>query len=60
MPPVWEDAAGKTWREMKRRRSNEEGTVTKKFFLLLFGLAGLGVGVWVFRSRRRRGPGGAR
>jgi hypothetical protein len=25
----------------------------KKFFLLLFALAGLGAGVWLFRSRRR-------
>jgi len=25
----------------------------RKFFLLLFAMAGLGVGVWVFRSRRK-------
>jgi len=46
---------------MKRRRSKgEERTLTKRFFLLLFGLAGLGVGVWVLGSRRRRGAGGGR
>lgn len=27
---------------------------TRKLFLALFGLAGLGVGVWLFRSRSRR------
>jgi cbb3-type cytochrome oxidase subunit 3 len=25
----------------------------RKFFLLLFAMAGLGVGVWLFRSRRK-------
>jgi hypothetical protein len=43
---------------MKRRGSKDPGhTVSKKFFLLLFGLAGLGVGVWLLGSRRRRGAG---
>lgn len=26
----------------------------KRFFFLLLGLAGLGVGVWLFRSRRKQ------
>jgi len=28
----------------------------RKFFLLLFAIAGLGVGVWLFRARRKDRP----
>ena len=32
--------------------SRERGFM-KRLFVVLFGLAGLGVGVWVFRAKRR-------
>jgi hypothetical protein len=40
----------------RRRASYEQGGPKRggKLLWLLFGLAGLGVGVWVFRSKRRR------
>jgi hypothetical protein len=44
---------------MKRRRG-ERGGLGKRFFVLLLGLAGLGVGVWLFRSKKRRGTDGGR
>ena len=28
---------------------------TRKLFFFLLGLAGLGVGVWLFRERRKKG-----
>jgi LPXTG-motif cell wall-anchored protein len=37
---------------MKKRR--EGGGPGKGFFAILLGLAGLGVGVWLFRSRRKK------
>jgi hypothetical protein len=40
---------------MAKRRSDERpGGLGKRFFLMLLGVAGLGVGIWLFRSRRRR------
>jgi LPXTG-motif cell wall-anchored protein len=40
---------------MGRHSKGESGQAGpgKRFFLLLLGLAGLGVGVWLFRSKRR-------
>ena len=35
-------------------KGSENGGPSKKFFLFLLALAGLGAGVWLFRSRRRR------
>jgi cbb3-type cytochrome oxidase subunit 3 len=35
------------------RTGDDKGGLAKRFFLVLLGLAGLGVGVWIFRSRRR-------
>jgi LPXTG-motif cell wall-anchored protein len=37
---------------MTKRR--EGGGPGKRFFAILLGLAGLGVGVWLFRSRRKK------
>jgi hypothetical protein len=34
-----------------------EKSWSKRFFLFLFGLAGMGVGIWLFRSRRKRQQG---
>ena len=31
-----------------------EGGPSKRFFALLLGLAGLGVGVWLFRAKRKK------
>jgi LPXTG-motif cell wall-anchored protein len=39
---------------MGKRRSDDQAGPGKRFFLMLLGLAGLGVGVWLFRSRRRK------
>jgi hypothetical protein len=36
---------------MSGKRKEARGV--RKFFLLLFAVAGLGVGVWLFRSRRK-------
>jgi len=36
---------------MSGKRKESRGG--RKFFLLLFAMAGLGVGVWLFRSKRR-------
>jgi LPXTG-motif cell wall-anchored protein len=43
---------------MKRRRATyggegEDGGASRKLFLFVLGLAGLGVGVWLFRRRRK-------
>lgn len=38
---------------MSGKRKESRGA--RKFFLLLFAMAGLGVGVWLFRSRRKDG-----
>jgi hypothetical protein len=35
------------------RRKRDEGGAGKRFFAILLGLAGLGVGIWLFRSKRR-------
>jgi LPXTG-motif cell wall-anchored protein len=37
----------------KRRDDRGPQALSKRFFLGLLGLAGLGVGVWLFRSRRK-------
>jgi cbb3-type cytochrome oxidase subunit 3 len=37
---------------MTKRR--EGGGLGKRFFAVLLGLAGLGVGVWLFRTRRKK------
>ncbi|HEY3210579.1 MAG TPA: LPXTG cell wall anchor domain-containing protein [Actinomycetota bacterium] len=37
----------------RRRRGQRQG-LSKRFFYALLGVAGLGVGVWLFRSRRRK------
>jgi len=37
----------------KRKRGRQQGP-SKGFFYGLLGLAGLGVGVWLFRSRRAK------
>jgi len=39
---------------MGKRRSGDQAGPGKRFFFMLLGLAGLGVGVWLFRSRRRK------
>jgi len=39
---------------MGKRQSDGQAGPGKRFFLVLLGLAGLGVGVWLFRRRRRR------
>jgi cbb3-type cytochrome oxidase subunit 3 len=40
---------------MASRRDKElQQRLSKRFFLGLFGLAGLGVGVWLFRSQRKK------
>ncbi len=36
---------------MSAKRKESRGG--RKFFLLLFAMASLGVGVWMFRSRRK-------
>jgi LPXTG-motif cell wall-anchored protein len=41
----------------KRGSARESGT-SRKLWLFLFGVAGLGVGVWLFRSKRK-GTGGS-
>ena len=35
----------------------KEGGRGKRFYAFLLGLAALGVGVWLFRSRRKKGSG---
>jgi LPXTG-motif cell wall-anchored protein len=35
-------------------RQKESGGLTRRFFYLLLGLAGMGVGVWIFGRRRKR------
>jgi hypothetical protein len=37
----------------KRRTGGGREGLSKRFFLGLLGLAGLGVGVWLFRTQRR-------
>jgi hypothetical protein len=37
----------------KRERDQQQG-LSRRFFYGLLGLAGLGVGVWLFRSRRAK------
>jgi len=39
-----------------RKRQDDRGQegLSKRFFLALLGVAGLGVGVWLFRSRRKK------
>lgn len=41
---------------MSRRGKDggERGGPSKRFFVALLGLAGLGLGVWIFRSKRKR------
>jgi LPXTG-motif cell wall-anchored protein len=39
---------------MGKRRPDDQAGPGKRFFLMLLGLAGLGVGVWLFRTRRRK------
>jgi hypothetical protein len=39
---------------MPGKGSARERGLSKRFFLFLLGAAGLGVGVWLFRSRRTR------
>ena len=39
-------------------RQKESGGLTRRFFYLLLGLAGMGVGVWIFGRRRKRPKGG--
>jgi hypothetical protein len=34
-------------------KGREGGGMGKRFFAILLGLAGLGVGIWLFRSKRR-------
>lgn len=36
---------------MSKQRKESRGG--RKFFLMLFAMAGLGVGVWLFRARRK-------
>jgi hypothetical protein len=36
-----------------RKKETREG-LSRRFFYGLLGLAGLGVGVWLFRSQRRK------
>jgi LPXTG-motif cell wall-anchored protein len=38
---------------LRRRKEQRQGP-SKRFFLALLGLAGLGVGVWLFRSKRKK------
>jgi hypothetical protein len=38
---------------MKAERSKRGESLSRKLSLTLLGLAGLGVGVWLFRSKRR-------
>jgi LPXTG-motif cell wall-anchored protein len=42
---------------MKPRRKKAGEPLSRKASLALLGLAGLGVGVWLFRSKRRRSSG---
>jgi len=35
-------------------KEREDRGLGKRFFVLLLGLAGLGVGVWLFRHRKDR------
>jgi hypothetical protein len=35
----------------------KQGSIVRKLFVTLFGLAALGVGVWLFRSKKRRSAG---
>jgi LPXTG-motif cell wall-anchored protein len=37
----------------KRRVTRGRQAMSKRFFLALLGLAGLGVGVWLFRKRKK-------
>jgi LPXTG-motif cell wall-anchored protein len=39
---------------MKQRRGKKGETVSGKLSLLALALAGLGVGLWLFRSKRRK------
>jgi LPXTG-motif cell wall-anchored protein len=39
-------------------RQKESSGLMRKFFYLLLGLAGMGVGVWIFGRRRKRSKGG--
>jgi LPXTG-motif cell wall-anchored protein len=39
---------------MKAERRKRGEPLSRKLSLTLLGLAGLGVGVWLFRSKRRR------
>ena len=39
------------------RKQRKEESLSRKLSLMLLGLAGLGVGVWLFRSNRRRPSG---
>ncbi|HYT80873.1 MAG TPA: hypothetical protein VEQ37_16775 [Actinomycetota bacterium] len=38
----------------RRRASRERQGLSKRFFYALLGAAGLGVGVWLFRSRSKK------
>jgi LPXTG-motif cell wall-anchored protein len=38
----------------KRRDGPGRQGLSKRFFVALLGLAGLGLGVWLFRSRRKK------
>ncbi|MGH2556937.1 MAG: LPXTG cell wall anchor domain-containing protein [Actinomycetota bacterium] len=38
----------------RRRDTSGWQGLSKRFFLALLGLAGLGVGVWLFRKRKKR------
>jgi LPXTG-motif cell wall-anchored protein len=42
---------------MTSGRKKREEPLSRKLSLMLLGLAGLGVGVWLFRSKRRRSSG---
>jgi LPXTG-motif cell wall-anchored protein len=41
---------------MTSRKEGRSGKPVGKVFMLLFGLAGLGVGVWMFRRKRAAKP----